>query len=65
MDDLKKNSKISDEQLNEVSGGSVRIRAFCPACGKAISNTSMMENNGLCPTCYHNSQGSLFNPGRK
>lgn len=50
MDDFKKNNKISDDELDQVSGG-VKPGTFCSNCGRAISGMTVIVHGGLCPGC--------------
>jgi len=59
MDDFKKDNRISDDELDRVSGGRVRPGTFCSECGREISGINTITRDGLCPSCYAKYRDSL------
>ena len=52
-----KNEKLTDEQANNVTGGttSIRFKYTCPGCGKVFSGlVHYIEDKGYCDDCYKN-----------
>lgn len=59
MDDFKKNNRISDDELDRVSGRDVKPGTFCSKCDRAISGITTITRGGLCPGCYSKYRDSL------